>query len=142
MTVAAIMSQKVFTTTADAELAVLRQVFAQAMYQHVPVIDSTNRVIGIVSVKDYFRILSPVMDSASDTTVELFMQNRRVRQIMVSPVITVTEDTGIRAAATLLVKHNIGCLPVVDAQKRLLGIVSWKDIVKAALVRTEKTAPG
>lgn len=130
MSLAAIMTKKVRVTTEDATLASLRTLFAEARFQHVPVIDSMHRLVGIVSVKDYFKALSPVIDSASDSTVDLYIQSRRVRQVMTSPVISVSQDVGILQAAALLVGHNISCLPVVDNQQRLIGIVSWKDIMR------------
>lgn len=135
MTIAHIMTprNRLLTTSADASLTTLRQVFVDAGYQHVPVIDNTNRLLGIVSVKDYFRQLSPVMEAATDHSIELYIRSRRVHQIMIAPVITVEEKTTIKQAAALLLEHNIGCLPVVDASRHLLGLVSWKDLMRAAL---------
>ena len=43
---------------------------------------------------------------------------------------TVTPDTPILGAATKLLKHRFGCLPVVDAQGDLVGIVSEHDILR------------
>lgn len=135
MSIAKIMTHrsKLITTMADASLASLRDVFARARFQHVPVVDHTNRLVGIVSVKDYFRELSPVMDAASDPAIGLFIRSRKVHQVMVSPVITISETTGVKQAAALLLQHNISCLPVTDEYKHLLGLVSWKDILRAAL---------
>jgi acetoin utilization protein AcuB len=124
---------RLVTTMADASLASLREVFSQARFQHVPVTDSSNRLVGIVSVKDYFRELSPVMDSATDPAIGLFIRSRKVHQVMVSPVITIYQSHSVKQAAALLLQHNISCLPVVDEQKHLLGVVSWKDILRAAL---------
>lgn len=140
MTIAQIMTHrsKLVTTMADASLASLRDVFTKARFQHVPVVDNSNRLVGIVSVKDYFKELSPVMDSASDPTVEAFIRSRKVHQVMISPVITVTEQTLLKQAAALLLQHNISCLPVTDAGKHLLGLVSWKDILRAALRKPDK----
>lgn len=127
---------KLVTTTADASLASLRDVFAKARFQHVPVTDASNRLVGIVSVKDYFRELSPVMDSATEPAIGLFIRSRKVHQVMVTPVITITEQSTVKQAAALLLQHNIGCLPVVNEHKHLLGIVSWKDILRAALSKS------
>lgn len=138
MSLAAIMSKKVRVTTEDATLASLRTLFVDAKFQHVPVIDSMHRLVGIVSVKDYFKALSPVMDSASESTAELFMQSRKVRQVMSSPVFSVSQDIGILQAATYLVERNISCLPVVDSQQRLIGIVSWKDIMRRIVQSQQK----
>lgn len=52
----------------------------------------------------------------------------RVRDVMTSPVITVTPDTGVKAAAGLLVEHGFTALPVVDADQ-LVGIVSEADLM-------------
>jgi len=132
------MTKKVRVTTEDATLASLRTLFIDAKFQHVPVIDSMHRLVGIVSVKDYFKALSPVMDSASEQTVDLYMQSRKVRQVMTSPVISVSQDIGILQAAALLVERNISCLPVVDQQQRLIGIVSWKDIMRRIVLSQQK----
>jgi acetoin utilization protein AcuB len=135
MSLAAIMTpkSKLVTTQGEADLASLRAIFTKSKFQHVPVVDSTDKVIGIVSVKDYFKQLSPVMDSASDQAISLFIRTRKVHQVMVAPVLTVQLETSLRTAAAMLVENNISCLVVTDAHQRLLGLVSWKDIVKAAL---------
>jgi CBS domain-containing protein len=54
----------------------------------------------------------------------------KVTEIMSRPVITVTPETGIKAAAQLLVVHDISALPVVDAKGRLIGIVSEADLIQ------------
>lgn len=142
MPVSAIMTPKnrLVTTQADASLASLREIFGKARFQHVPVIDSSQRIIGIVSVKDYFKELSPVMDSATDPAISLFLRTRKVHQVMVSPVISVLESCSVKQAAALLLQHNISCLPVVNPEKHLLGLVSWKDILRAALNPTAKSS--
>lgn len=45
-------------------------------------------------------------------------------------IISVTVDTNVEEAMDLLINNNIGCLPVIDGEERLLGIVSDKDIFK------------
>jgi acetoin utilization protein AcuB len=130
MSLLSIMTKKVQVTTADASLASLRTLFIDAKFQHVPVVNSLQQPVGIVSVKDYFKTLSALMDSASEHTIELYMQNRKVNQVMSSPVVSVQPDTSIMQAANILVDRNISCLLVVDGQQRLIGIVSWKDIMR------------
>ncbi|KKO48850.1 transcriptional regulator [Arsukibacterium sp. MJ3] len=130
MSLLSIMTKKVQVTTGDASLASLRTLFIDAKFQHVPVVNSMQQPVGIVSVKDYFKTLSAVMDSASEHTIELYMQNRKVNQVMSSPVVSVQPDTSILQAANILVDRNISCLLVVDGQQRLIGIVSWKDIMR------------
>jgi len=133
-----IMTKKVVTTQEDATLASLRAIFSQAKFQHVPVVDPVGRIIGIVSVKDYFKAVSPVADSASEHSLQLFLQTKKVRQIMTSPVIHISVQTSVMQAAALLIQHNISALVVVDGQLRVLGIVSWKDILRVIVQAQQK----
>jgi CBS domain-containing protein len=53
----------------------------------------------------------------------------RARDIMTSPVVTVTPDTILKDVAALLVERGINAVPVVDAGDRLCGIVSEADLL-------------
>lgn len=55
-----------------------------------------------------------------------------ISDIMSTNVVTVVPDTTILEATNILTKHNITGLPVVDRKKRLLGIVSEKDLLQLA----------
>ncbi|SDH59644.1 CBS domain-containing protein [Lentzea fradiae] len=54
----------------------------------------------------------------------------RARDIMSSPAITVTPQVPVRGAAALLVSHGFTALPVVDDEKRLVGIVTEADLLR------------
>jgi CBS domain-containing protein len=51
----------------------------------------------------------------------------KASELMVSPVHVVSESATLREAATLMVEKGIGCLPVVDADGRLVGILTEGD---------------
>ena len=53
----------------------------------------------------------------------------RVRDVMASPVVTVTPDAALKEVASLLVERRINAVPVVDAGDRLIGIVSEADLL-------------
>jgi CBS domain-containing protein len=55
-----------------------------------------------------------------------------ISDIMSTNVVTVGPDTTILEATNVLTKYDITGLPVVDKQKRLLGIVSEKDLLQLA----------
>ncbi|WP_164668868.1 CBS domain-containing protein [Virgibacillus doumboii] len=54
----------------------------------------------------------------------------KVRDFMITDVISVNKETSIRELLELLVKHKIGGVPVVDANNRLRGIISDGDIIR------------
>lgn len=138
MSVGHVMSKKVRVVQPTASLAALRTIFEESKFQHVPVIDSMHRLVGIVSVKDYYRALAPLIESATGATLEVFLQQRKVQSVMTTPVISVSQEMSLLDAADLLLSHNISALPVVDALNRLIGIVSWKDILRLIVLRQQQ----
>jgi len=53
-----------------------------------------------------------------------------IREIMQSEPITVRPESSIRRALELLIDHGISGLPVVDADDRIVGVLSEKDLLK------------
>ena len=51
----------------------------------------------------------------------------KVREIMTQPLVTARQDTKLDEIARLMLTHNIGCVPVVDEQGQLCGIVTEAD---------------
>jgi acetoin utilization protein AcuB len=49
---------------------------------------------------------------------------------MTTNLITVDISTSIECASILLLENNISCLPVIDEERQLQGIVTWKDILR------------
>ncbi len=62
----------------------------------------------------------------------------RVRDVMVTEVITVTPETAYEDAAFLLHKHQVSGMPVVDENGVLAGIISEKDLFRALYPRYEE----
>ncbi|RIK39143.1 MAG: UspA domain protein, partial [Chloroflexi bacterium] len=54
---------------------------------------------------------------------------RRVSEVMSQPVISVERDATLDDVARLMLQHDIGCVPVVDADGRLVGIITESDFI-------------
>ncbi len=52
------------------------------------------------------------------------------RDVMTRDVVSVTPDTPVRKVASLLVKHRIGAVPVIDDGGAPIGIVSESDLIR------------
>jgi CBS domain-containing protein len=61
------------------------------------------------------------------------MKALKVKDLMTKDVITVFPDMTVKEAANVLYKRKISGLPVVDPEKRLVGMITEKDIIKMAL---------
>ncbi|MCP3463374.1 CBS domain-containing protein [Bradyrhizobium sp. CCGUVB23] len=62
----------------------------------------------------------------------------QARDVMVSPVITVDANATVRQVAQLLLAQRISAVPVVDADNRILGIVTEGDLLHRAEAGTER----
>ena len=82
----------------------------------IPVVDTTNKLVGIVTNRDlrFERNL-----------------NKTVKEAMTSKnLITSTEFTDFEQAADILQEYRIEKLPVVDKDYKLIGLITYKDIIK------------
>ena len=83
---------------------------------------------GIVSERDYARKVILRGRSSSDTPV---------RDIMTSPVLTVSPDTSVEQCMQLVTDKRVRHLPVVEAG-RVVGMVSIGDLVKAVIAEQQQ----
>ncbi|MEI9987889.1 MAG: CBS domain-containing protein [Aliidongia sp.] len=65
----------------------------------------------------------------------------RAIDVMVRDVVTVHADTDMAEAIRLLSEHDVSALPVVDADGRLIGIISEADLLHRVELGTEKRRP-
>lgn len=83
-----------------------------------------KQLVGIMSERDYTRKVA-LMDRSSKTT--------RVREIMMSNVITVSAETSLEECMRLMSDHHIRHLPVVGAEGDVIGVVSILDVLRSML---------
>ena len=62
----------------------------------------------------------------------------RAHQIMTRPVITVTPDTAIVAAANTMLQKHVSGLPIVDATGKLVGMISEGDFIRRSEIGTQR----
>jgi acetoin utilization protein AcuB len=87
---------------------------------HLPVVDAHGMLVGIIAERDLLLAASHYVQNPVD-----------VAEVMHREVITVTSDMQMAEAATLMIEHKIGSLPVVDAERRLIGIITESDMFRA-----------
>lgn len=59
------------------------------------------------------------------------MQHRTVFEVMTHNVVTAAPQTPFKQIARLFVEHDVSAVPVVDSDRRLLGVVSEADLLRA-----------
>ena len=101
--------------------------------RHLPVMDE-GRLVGIVSDRD-LKEFSPSPATALDVyEMHYILSKARVADAMRKDPLRVAPDDTIEKAALLMHDNKIGCLPVVEADGKLVGILTQEDVFEA-LVR-------
>ena len=134
MIIADIMIAKPVTVGMDTELWVIKEIFDHVYFHHLLVEDeSDNTFVGVISDRDLLSALSPYIHTAAETLRDKETLRKRAHQIMSRQVDTVTPATDCNSAVQKMLDADISCLPVVDDDRVIQGIVTWKDFLKSYL---------
>jgi acetoin utilization protein AcuB len=126
-----IMSRALVTVGLDDTLEHIAFVLERNGIHHVIVTNETNEVVGVISDRDVLRSASPFVGKLAERTQDIATMKTRAHQLMTRKVCSATEGTSAREAAELLLAQGISCLPVLDASGRAIGIVTWRDLLRA-----------
>ena len=129
MYIESIMSELVHTVPPDIRLAELREIFSSVNYHHLLVTED-GLLKGVISDRDILRRSSPYLDQEDVPNFAKSLLEQQAHSIMSTELITAQPDTMVDAAAIMLLEHNISCLPVVVDDNRVVGIITWKDMLK------------
>jgi acetoin utilization protein AcuB len=123
------MTTDVITVNPRTSIFTVVKLMKEHNIKHIPVTDGAT-LKGLISdrlLKEY----APSKATSLDVyELHYLMEEIEARQLMHKKVITTSPDTPIEEAAMVMLDHDIGCLPVIEADK-LAGIVSDHDIFRA-----------
>jgi acetoin utilization protein AcuB len=126
------MTQKVITTSPEADVFDAYEKMTQNRIRHLPVIDADGRLIGIVTDRDIRSALPYSMIKDPDRTAEAEkVKNLKVMDIMTTDPKTIGPHHTIQDALVLIQELRVGALPVVDKEGKLKGILSVRDLLRA-----------
>ena len=107
-----VMSEVVETVGPDASVERAREQMRRQDVRHLVVLEG-GAIRGVVSQHDLQRA----------------GRSAAVRAVMSAPVVTATPQTDLRQAANLLRGNHVSCLPLLDEQERLVGMVTVSDLL-------------
>lgn len=125
------MTSNPYTITKDVVISKAVEIMRKNHFHRLPVVDDQGKLLGLVTGG-----LVEEQSGASATSLSIYELNyllskTKVADIMIKDVKTITEDVFVEVAAQTMLDNGISVLPVVDADNKVIGIITDKDIFQA-----------
>lgn len=129
-----VMAKKVVSCGEEDEISSIWDIMEKTQYSGIPVVrydksKRVTRVIGMITRSDIIR--SGASRLSEESAKGHFRSPPKVKSLMRTPAVVVSPQTPVSEAIDLMVRRNIGRLPVVDKDD-LVGIISRSDVIKVA----------
>ncbi|WP_328475092.1 CBS domain-containing protein [Actinoplanes sp. NBC_00393] len=132
-----VMTTDVITASGDASVAEIVTLLTERRISAVPITDSFDVVLGVVSWTDLHEKIELGGEGGSRTgwrrrwTAPLLQwPHGTAAEVMSAPPLTIEAGAPLAAAARMMRRGDVGRLLVVDDESRLLGIVTRSDLLK------------
>jgi CBS domain-containing protein len=135
--VSKIMTKGVVAFSLDEKLDLVDEIMSSGDIRHMPVTKG-GAVVGLVSQRDLLQPkLSSVIDFSDADRKEL-LETTDVEKVMIKDVKVADPKEPVAHAAKRMLEMRIGCLPVVNADGDLLGIITETDVMRYFVDLAEK----
>lgn len=124
------MSTELVTCSSEDEVDNVWRLMQERSFAGLPVVNR-GRVVGMVTQKNLLD--SGVIFPAFEAKRGRFKAPSKISSAMKTPVISLPPTATIKEAAELMLKKNVGRVPIVDKERNIIGIIDREDIVKALL---------
>jgi CBS domain-containing protein len=114
-----VMVKKVFVIEENAKVALARLKMLRHNVGALPVVDKENVLVGMITLRD--------TDLAGSDISDLM-----VGELMTKELVTCNENTTTKEIAETMIKTGLQRIPVIDGDRKLLGLVTQTSIIKAA----------
>ncbi len=141
-----IMSKDVVTVHETNTVEEVARIFIEKKISGVPVVDSQNKIIGIISEGDLVfqqkKLNPPVFLSFFDGVIQIgknafFDEIKKISAFLIKDLMTkedlvvAKEDMDVSDVASLLIENKVNRIPIVDEENRVVGIITRYDLIKA-----------
>ena len=124
-----LMSTDLVTLTEDETLAHAQRCMARGRIRHLPVIRG-RRLVGLLTHRDLLAASFSIFAEVDPGEQRRVFVTVPVVDAMHRDVTTVGQEISVAQAARILLKNKYGCLPVVDDNGDLVGIVTEADFLR------------
>ena len=134
MKVRDLMTADVISLSGSDRLISAEELMGLRRIRHLPVLDDEGRLEGLVTHRDLMAAcLSSIKSNTEWVSAQILKARVNVDEIMHTRLQTIGPDEDLATAAQRMHDHKFGCLPVVDADNRVVGILTESDFLRLSM---------
>lgn len=117
---------------ATATVVSVQQIMTENDIRHLPIVGDGKRLEGLIT-RQRLNIKPETLGSLAIWEISQYIANLTVGKVMLKTkeILTITEDKTVERAANIMMKHHIGCLPVVEDKAVVIGLITETDLLKS-----------
>lgn len=125
-----IMTRKPATVGPLDNLETVRGILEVQGFHHVPVVEG-GRLVGMVSYTDYLRVIRELYGNSQEQRVnERLLNAVLAKEVMTEHLICLSPSDTVDDALRIFKTNHFHAVPVIEGDRRLVGIVSTFDLIK------------
>jgi acetoin utilization protein AcuB len=105
-------------------------------FRHLPVVNEKEKLVGMLTDRD-IRLIRPSLAFVNKEDAAAQLWSISVQQAAVFDPITAKPETTLKEAAELMLRWHVGGLPVVDRMDKLVGVITYTDVLREFIGREE-----
>ena len=134
----AIASGKLTVVAYTERLAPAYELMREGGFRHLPVVDETGHIVGVLSDRDVQRAMVPHRDYGEPHKVVFsFRDDMLVRDFMTAPVLSIDVSLPVLDVVRRMMKEKVSSFLVTDAQRDCLGILTTDDLLELLAARLD-----
>ena len=101
--------------------------------RHLPLVNKAGEVVGIISQRDVYKLQPPHKNEEGQWVYDLDVMDGFILSSVMTPnPFTLTSQSLLAEAISVMVQRKYGCIPIIDDKKKLCGIITQYDILRIA----------
>ena len=129
------MTTALVTVSPDDTLEVVDRIFKNNSFHHLPVVDESQNLIGILSKSDYLTLCDSMSffqkEAKSSQNLRMF-KSILVKDVMNKNIARLKPENTVMVAAGFFKENLFHAIPIVDENGKLVGIVTTFDLINFA----------
>ena len=113
-----VMNTKIFILNENDNILQASNFMGKERIRNLPVVDKQNKLIGLATLRE-------IVDALTKG-----QKNQSIGDIMITEVKAIEPETPLKGVIEVMIVNRFGSLPVVDKERKLLGMITELDLLK------------